>query len=93
MAFTHILQNSFVVAILAMLLLSLFFYFFNIGSDFSVNKEGQLTRNFNWKWPLAISLLVWVLWYFVLFPPNREKTPKKGEYSIVRSGFPLDEWD
>ncbi|CAH6420185.1 Hypothetical protein MVR_LOCUS58 [uncultured virus] len=65
-----ILKNSFVVMIIAFLVLSAAFYVFGIGFTTSIEPDGQINRRFSYKYPLAIALIIWLLWYFVLFPPQ-----------------------
>lgn len=77
---TSVYQNSYVVAVLCFVLLSLFFYFFEFGYSTSV-ENGKTVKKFSWKYPLAISLIVWVVWHFYLYPPPkpivRERIPEK----------------
>lgn len=66
--YTHIYQNSYVVAVICFILLCAIFYFLQIGySTSTVN--GKVVKKFSWKYPLAISLVIWVIWHFYLYPP------------------------
>lgn len=47
--------------------LSGIFYLFNIGF---VNAGDK--KVFSFKYPFAISLIIWVGWHFYLFPPDEE---------------------
>lgn len=49
-------------------MLSAVFYLFKIGSTAEI-KDGKIVQKFNWKYPLAISLLLWLIWHFILYPP------------------------
>ena len=70
--YTSIYQNSYVVFVIVLILLSLFFYLFEIGYTSNLS-DGKIVKKFNWKYPLAISLIVWLLWYFYFFPPQKNK--------------------
>lgn len=85
--YTHIYQNSYVIMILSFVLLSLIFYVFKIGYNTIILPNGKVIKKFSWKYPLAISLIIWVFWYFYLYPPTNVKTytSKSPEYS---SGTP-----
>ena len=69
--YTKIYQNSYIVLIITFVLLSIFCYLFEIGSVTQV-QNGKVVKKFSWKYPLSISLIVWVVWYFFLFPPPEE---------------------
>ncbi len=65
--YTHVYQNSYIVAIITFIVLSVIFYFLQIGSKV-VMVNGKVVRKFNWKYPLAITLVVWIIWHFYLYP-------------------------
>lgn len=71
--YTKIYQNSYVILVITFVLLSLFFYFFEIGFSTQI-VNGKVVKKFSWKYPLAISLIVWLFWHFYLYPPR--ETPK-----------------
>lgn len=80
--YTHIYQNSYVILIITFIALCVIFYIFEIGYSTSVLPSGKVVKKFSWKYPLAISLIVWVIWYFYLFPPSTIKNPPSSvEYS------------
>lgn len=66
--YTKLYQNSYVIFILTFIILCLICYFFEIGYNVEV-ENGRAVKKFSWKYPLAISLIVWVVWHFYLFPP------------------------
>lgn len=68
---TCIFQNSYIVAVLVFILLYVLFYFFGINPIIQ-EKNGKIVKKTNWKIPLAISLIVWLIWYFYLFPPSAQ---------------------
>lgn len=66
--YTSIFQNSYVVLILSFIGLSVLFYFLEIGYNIEL-QNGKVVKKFSWKYPLSISLIVWVVWHFFLYPP------------------------
>ena len=73
--YTHIYQNSYIVLIITFILLSVIFYLFELGYNTEILPNGKVVRKFSWKYPLAISLVVWVFWHFYLYPPPDETKP------------------
>jgi len=39
-----------------------------IGSTVQI-VNGKPVKKSNWKYPLALALIIWVLWHFYLYPP------------------------
>jgi hypothetical protein len=70
--YTHIYENSFVILILTFVILCVIFYLFKIGYSIKI-ENGKIVKKFGWRYPLAIALIVWLIWYFVLFPPTDVK--------------------
>jgi uncharacterized membrane protein (DUF485 family) len=77
----QIYRNSYIVAIVSFVLLSLIFYVLQIGYTREV-VDGKVVRKFGWKYPLAISLLIWVVWKFFLFPSNPDTIKNTNPKSI-----------
>lgn len=71
---SRILKNSYIVAVIVFIILCIIFYVFGIGTT-TVIVEGKPVRKFSWKYPLAIALVVWLIWYFYLFPPPKKIVP------------------
>lgn len=69
-------KNSYLVAILTFIILLIIFYAFSIGTTFYVENE-KIKRRYNWQYPLAIALIVWVVWHFLLFPQKDNSEPKQ----------------
>jgi hypothetical protein len=63
-------------------MLSIICYVFEIGYSTKIY-DGKVIRKFSWKYPLAISLVVWLFWHFYLYPPTEELIipPSQIEYS------------
>lgn len=85
MTYTKIYQNSYVIFIITFLFLSIVFYLFRIGYQTSI-ENGKFVKKFSWKYPLAISLIVWLFWHFCLYPPSEEAStnivlPQKENFS------------
>lgn len=70
---TQILKNSYVILILCFIILCIVFYIFQIGCTTELDREGRVVKRFSWKYPLAISLIVWIVWHYWLYPPPEEK--------------------
>lgn len=90
--YTSMYQNSYVILIITFIMLSIIFYLFEIG----YNKEiidGKINRKFSWKYPLAISLIVWVFCHFYLYPPAEElstqQTAPPTNYPSPRGSSPI----
>lgn len=79
--YTKLYQNSYIVLIITFILLCAIFYLFEIGYQIQVSPEGKVIKKFSWKYPLAISLIVWVFWHFYLFPPNENINPPISSHS------------
>lgn len=74
------LNNSYVVFIISFIMLSAIMYIFGIGQNVDIINDGKnlkTVNNYSWKYPLAISLLIWGLWHFYLYPPQDEITFKE----------------
>ena len=81
-------KNSYVVAIIAFILLCVVFYLLGIGYTTIVEYSGEpgclekgnctqtkLIKKFSWKYPLAIALIIWIIWHFYLYPPAEISRP------------------
>ena len=68
--YTSIYQNSYIVAIIVFIILLIIFYVFKIGATTEITSDGKIVKKFNWKYPVAISLIVWLVWHFWLFSPK-----------------------
>lgn len=72
----RIFQNSYLVAIIAFILLTIFFYLFGIGFK-TVNGK----KVFTYRYQIGIALLVWLFWKFYLYPSPNYAEPKTGGLS------------
>lgn len=84
--YTHIYQNSYIVAIITFIVLCVIFYVFEIGSNTSIS-NGQVVKSFSWKYPLAITLIVWLIWHFWLYPPKDNSSNSKSTSKKMVGGF------
>lgn len=96
---SKIYQNSYIVAIITFILLCIIFFLFEIGYSAKINEKGEIEKKFSWKYPLAISLLVWLIWYYVIFPrPNNsitqpnEKIQNDKNYMLCQK-ISMDNWN
>lgn len=81
--YTSIYQNSYVVFIISLIVLLIIFYVFKIGYS-TVVVNGKVEKRFNWKYPLAISLVIWVIWYFLLYPPRKDGGRRGCDHGLWR---------
>ena len=72
MTFQGIFRNSYVMAALIFVVLCVIFYMFEIGSSVSL-ENGKAEQKFSWKYPLALSLISWVILHIYVVPPKKEK--------------------
>ena len=66
--YTSIYQNSYIILLISFIIVSLICYVFQLGYNTEIKNE-KLIKKFSWKYPLAISLFIWVLCHFFIFPP------------------------
>lgn len=71
----HIYENSFVILVISFIILCILFYVFDVRTKYKINEKGEITRTLNWKDPLVLSLAIFVLWYFVIYPPAKQPKP------------------
>lgn len=69
-----LLRNSYVILIITFIAVSVICYIFGWGYSTEVN-DGKVVKKWSWKYPLAIALIVWVIWHFYIYPPQEIKTP------------------
>lgn len=74
-----ILKNSYVILLLCFILLCMIFYLFEIGYTVRITSENKVIREFSWKYPLAISLIVWIFWHFYIYPSAEELEYERAE--------------
>ena len=72
----ELLQNSYVILAISFVTLCIVFYVGEWGYDIKVI-NGRPVKRFSWKYPLAISLIIWVVWHFYLYPPAEELVDTK----------------
>lgn len=63
-------KNGLFVAVMTFIILCIIFYIFKIGYTKEIS-DGKIVYKFSFNYPLAISLAIWVIWYFFLYP-NKE---------------------
>ena len=64
-----LLKNSYVILIISFVVLSAIFYLLGIGHSISY-ESGVPTKKYGWKYPLAVSLVVWAIVHFYIYPSN-----------------------
>lgn len=92
---SRILKNSYIVAILVFIILCIIFYVFDIGSK-TVVIDNKNVKKFSWKYPLALALIVWLIWYFYLFPPSNKITTNMNKQlsdQKIYSRINMDNWN
>lgn len=73
----RIFKNSYIILAISFIVLSILCYMLRIGYTTSVDSSGKVTKKFSWKYPLAISLVIWIIWHFWLYPPKDELITKE----------------
>uniref|UniRef100_A0A6C0LV90 Uncharacterized protein n=1 Tax=viral metagenome TaxID=1070528 RepID=A0A6C0LV90_9ZZZZ len=73
----RIFKNSYITAIVIFFTLCIICYLTGIGNKNIILPDGKIVKKFNWKYPFAISLIVWVIWYFWIFPPQDSNNLKQ----------------
>jgi len=70
-----IFKNSYVIFVISFIVLCVIVYLFGIGQQMTIEtvddngkQKAVLDEKFNWKYPLAISLLIWAFWHYYLYP-------------------------
>jgi len=72
-------KNSYFVAICSLVILLIFFYVFKIGYTYTKTPEGKVVGTYNWAYPVAIALIIWVIWNFALYPQPEQKMTGGGQ--------------
>lgn len=85
----NILKNPFVIFIVSFIVLYILFYIFNIGYTTKI-QNGVIIKKVGWKYPLAIALILWLIWYFILFPPHRHEIKKVKNPVRENQGIKID---
>lgn len=83
---TSIYQNSYIVFAITFVILCAICYIFEIGFNTST-QNGKVIKSFSWKYPLAISLIVWLFWHFYLFPSKSTQTSKSNFSTTTNSNY------
>lgn len=66
---TKIFRNSYVIFVISFIVFYLIFYL--TGYGYTVDMvEGRPVRRTSWKYPLGLSLIMWVFWHYYLYPVN-----------------------
>lgn len=87
---TKIFKNSYVILVISFIALYIIFYLFGIGYTTEV-KDGKIVKKASWKYPLAISLFIWILWHFYVYPPPEEINANLNtQQKIQQSTSPFD---
>lgn len=88
MPYNSIYQNSYVIFVATFIIISIFFYLFEIGYNIEINNNNVVKR-FSWKYPLAIALIVWLFWHFYLYPPPENIRSNDLITSVTSSDQPI----
>jgi hypothetical protein len=69
---SKIFKNSYVIFFITFIMLCVIFYVFEWGYTVQVDNQNRVIKKFSWKYPLAFSLLIWIVWHFYVYPPAEE---------------------
>lgn len=72
----RIFKNSYVIFVITFIMLCVIFYAFEIGYV-TVTEKNKPEKRFSWKYPLAFSLITWIVWHFYVYPPPEEMVDYK----------------
>jgi len=63
----ELFKNSYVILAISFVTLCIVFYLGEFGYTVQM-VDGRPMKKFSWKYPLAISLIIWVVWHFYVYP-------------------------
>ena len=72
----RIFENSYFVALITFIALTVFFYIFDIGFTTQVI-NGKKEKVYTYRYQIAIALVVWLIWQFWLYPSTVEPVAAK----------------
>lgn len=90
----EIFKNSYVMLLLTFLITYMSFYLLGIGFKTKV-KDGKVKKHFSWEYPAAVSLTIWLVWHYYLFPFEEHK-PKIETDDLLKIKKPkiiMDNWN
>jgi len=64
-----IFRNSYVIFGLSFVALYVLFYLLGIGLQTEIGDNGKPVVKSGWRYPLGLSIIVWVFWHFYMYPP------------------------
>jgi Na+/H+ antiporter NhaC len=74
-----IFENSYIMAIVTFFVAYVVLYLLGIGYE-TKTVDGEEVKSMSYKYPLIIALIVWLIWYFYLYPmpstPVSKTNPK-----------------
>ena len=82
----EIFQNSYVMTLITFFVAYVVLYLLGIGYETKV-EDGEEVKKMSYKYPLVIALIVWLVWYFYMYPPN------KGSKSKISKTKPILQMD
>lgn len=88
--YSNLFKNSYVMFVLSFIILYGLFYLLDIGTRVKI-VDNKVSKKAGWQYPLAIALIIWVIWHFLLYPPKNIKTPESkqsAQFSSPPSNIP-----
>lgn len=64
---TKIFQNSYIIFVISFIILYILFYLTGVGYTIDMS-TGKPVKKTSWKYPLGLSLIIWVFWHYYLYP-------------------------
>lgn len=87
-----IFQNPYIVSVFTFILAYIGLYCFNVGVTM-IEKNGRIIKRPGWKYPLAITVLVWSFWALYLYPIDLSLGSSTTEtVKIEPSNVNLNQW-
>jgi hypothetical protein len=88
-------ENPYVISILTLIVVGAICYVYQYGYSVRI-VDGRIERKFQWNYPIAFALIVWLIWNFVLYPKKTQTQPLVGGNVISPFNgieYANQEWD
>lgn len=87
----EIFKNSYIMAIFSFVILYIIFYLSGIGYTITYKDDREI-KVMSYKYPLILSLIIWMTWHFILFPHPDTVITKPLMYGSSGPEMLCDKW-